>query len=244
MPKINVYLSDDLAAAVREARIPVSSICQSALERAVRDVNSLREAEAAPMPDFTGLRPSSPFSRFTPRARHSIVLAQAAAHAKPHNYVGTEHLLLGIIDEGENLGLKTLTTLDIEIDDLRVEVEAAMGPATEPGAEHLPFTKLIKTSLELAAREAFSLGHNYVGCEHLLLGLIATEDGVASQVLARMGVDLRSARRAVTALLSGFAHAREQLTEAAPEPPAPDTTAAALAEIIRRLDALEARASS
>lgn len=238
MPKINVYLSDDLATAVREARIPVSSICQSALERAVRDVNSLREAEAAPAPDFGGVRPSSPFSRFTPRARHSIVLAQAAAHAKPHNYVGTEHLLLGIIDEGENLGLKTLTTLDIEIDDLRVELEAAMGPLTEPGAEHLPFTKGIKTSLELAAREAFSLGHNYVGCEHLLLGLIATEDGVAGQVMLGMGVDLRSARRAVTALLSGFAHAREQLTEAAPET---DATGATLAEILRRLDALEAR---
>ena len=114
MPKINVYLPDDLAAAVREARVPVSSICQTALERAVRDVNALRSADVPPATDYEPGRPAKPFSRFTPRARHAVVLAQKAANAKPHSYIGTEHLLLGILDEGENMALRVLTSLDPE----------------------------------------------------------------------------------------------------------------------------------
>ena len=193
MPKINVYLPDELATAVRVARVPVSSICQTALERAVRDVNALRGAVVPPDSDYEPGQPAKPFSRFTPRARHAVVLAQKAANATPHNYIGTEHLLLGLLDEGENLALKVLASLDIEVDDLRVEIDAALGPATLPGPdpEHLPFTALLKSVLEKAAHEALALGHNYIGCEHLLMGLLAEEQGVASQVLRRMGVDFR-----------------------------------------------------
>ncbi len=235
MPKINVYLPDELAGAVREANVPVSAVCQAALERAVRGVNALRTAE---VPPATGPAPESgPFSRFTPRARHAIVLAQQAAAAKPHDYIGTEHLLIGLLDEGGNLALRVLETLDIEIADLRAELAASMGPATEPGPERLPFTPLLKSSLELAVREALGLGHNYIGCEHLLLGLLATEDGLASKVLRRMGVEMRTAKRAVVAALAGFVQARETLG-------ATGDTNARLEEILHRLDVLEQRIAS
>jgi ATP-dependent Clp protease ATP-binding subunit ClpA len=240
MPKINVYLPDELAAAVREARVPVSSICQTTLERAVRDVNALRSADRSPATEYEPGRPAKPFSRFTARARHAVVLAQQAANAVPHSYIGTEHLLLGILDEGENMALKVLALLDIEVDDLRVEIDAALGPATAPGPDpdHLPFTALLKSALEKAAHEALALGHNYIGCEHLLMGLLAEEQGLASTVLRRMGVDFRATKRTVIAALSGFGHARE--TPASGD----DTTPAALAEILRRLEALERRLPS
>jgi ATP-dependent Clp protease ATP-binding subunit ClpA len=232
MPKINVYLPDELASAVRDAQVPVSAICQAALERAVRGVKALRSADA-PMV-AAGATATGPFARFTPRARHAVVLAEKAAKDTSHNYIGTEHLLLGILDEGGNLALKVLSSLDIEIDDLRAELVGSMGPATEPGPDNLPFTPLLKSSLELAAREALGMGHNYIGCEHLLLGLLATEDGLASKVLRRMGVEMRATRRAVVAALTGFVHAREVLG-------ATNDTAGVLAEIVRRLDALEQR---
>jgi ATP-dependent Clp protease ATP-binding subunit ClpA/post-segregation antitoxin (ccd killing protein) len=236
VPKINVYLPEELATSVREAQLPVSAICQAALEQALRGVNALRSVDEPSWAAAEAGSSSGPFSRFTPRARHAIVLAQQAAQAKPHNYIGTEHLLRGILDEDGNLGTKVLTTLDIEIDDLRAELDASLGPATESGPEKLPFTPLLKRSLEAAVREALGFGHNYVGCEHLLLGLLATEDGLASKVLRRMGVDLRTAKRTVVAALAGFVQARETLG-------AVGDTNAQLAEILRRLDALERRAS-
>ena len=243
MPKINVYLPEDLASAVREAQLPVSAICQAALERAVSGVSAMRAADTPPLVTSAGTGiggASGPFARFTPRARHSVVLGQKAAHDKPHNYMGTEHLLRGLLDEGGNLAVKALASLDIEIDDLRAELDASMGPATDPGPEPVPFTPLLKSSLEAATREALSMGHNYIGCEHLLLGLLATEEGLASKVLRRMGVELRTTKRAVVVMLTGFVHARETLGADAG---ASDTTAA-LAEIVRRLDALEQRAAS
>ncbi|MDQ1436026.1 MAG: ATP-dependent Clp protease ATP-binding subunit ClpC, partial [Actinomycetota bacterium] len=206
--------------------------CQAALERAVRGVTALRTADGPTV--AAGAVSSGPFARFTPRARHAVVLAEQAAKDTPHNYIGTEHLLLGTLDEGGNLALKVLSSLDIEIDDLRAELVASLGPPTEPGGDNLPFTPLLRSSLELAGREALGLGHNYIGCEHLLLGLLATEDGLASKVLRRMGVEMRAAKRAVVAALTGFVHAREVLG-------ATNDTAAVLAEISRRLDALEQR---
>lgn len=232
MPKINVYLPDELAAAVRDAQLPVSGICQAALERAVRDVSSARAADETPPEDRPGL---GLFSRFTPRARQAVTLAERAAREIPHDYVGTEHALLGIIDEGGNLALEVLASLDIERVDLRAELIASMGPPTpEPLAAHLRFTPLAKRALELATKEALTLGHNYIGCEHLLLSLLATEDGLASQVLRRMGLELRTTRRAVVTALTGFVHAqqRDSAREQAPD---------ALAQILRRLDALEQR---
>jgi ATP-dependent Clp protease ATP-binding subunit ClpC len=149
----------------------------------------------------------------------------------PHNYVGTEHVLLGIIDEGNNVATKVLVSLGIELGDLRAELVASMGPPTPPAPGQLPFTSLAKQALELTTKEALSLGHNYVGCEHLLLGLLAAEDGLASQVLRRMGLELRTTRRTVANLLMGLVHARVA------EPAGDD----ALAQIMRRLDAIEGK---
>jgi ATP-dependent Clp protease ATP-binding subunit ClpA len=235
MPKVNVYLPDDLAAAVREAQLPVSAVCQAALERAVRDVSSARGADRTPAderPDV-GL-----FARFTQRARHAVTLAEREAREIPHNYVGTEHVLLGIIDEGGGIGVKVLPSLDIEVADLRAELVASMGPPTGNAVgERLPFTPLAKRALEAATKEALTLGHNYIGTEHLLLALLATEDGLASQVLRRMGLELRTTRRAVITALTGFAQSQ---TSAAPRVPDAQT----FEEILRRLDAIEQRLAS
>jgi ATP-dependent Clp protease ATP-binding subunit ClpC len=224
-------LPEDLAAAVRDARLPVSAVCQAALERAVRDATAWRGSE-----DLVAREPvHGPFTRFTPRARTAIACAQDQARALRHGYVGTEHLLLGILDEGSNLGLKVLAVFDIEVDDVRAELVASLLPANTEVPEHPPFTALAKKSLKLATDEAAGLGHNYVGCEHLLLGLLAAEDGLAHVVLRRMGMEPRSARRAVTTAVSGFAHARETgPTQAA-------STQATLKEIVQRLEAIERR---
>ncbi len=232
MPKINVYLADELAVAVRDAQVPVSAICQAALEKAVRDVGALRGSDHA-----AGDGAYGPFGRFTRRARDAIAAAQNQARGHRHNYVGTEHLLLGILDEGANMAVRVLTTLDVEPDDVRAELTASLGPARGEPREQAPFTPLAKKSLELTTKEALALGHNFVGCEHLLLGLIATEDGLASQVLRRMGVELRTTRRAITTALSAYVHAREQ------DPLRPPAQAT-LEEILRRLDAIEQRLAS
>jgi ATP-dependent Clp protease ATP-binding subunit ClpA len=233
MPKINVYLSEELAAAVRDAKVPVSAICQAALERAVRDVTSARAVDEPPPEN----RPAPGlFARFTPRARAAVTLAEDAAREAPHASVDTEHVLLGIVDEGQNLALRVLESLEIEPSDLRAELVASMPPPSKRREGHLPFSRAAKHALELTAKEALSLGHNYIGCEHVLLGLLATEDGTASKVLRRMGLELRTTRRAVVTALMGVTHAR---TSERP-PAAPD----ALEEIRRRLDNIEARLPS
>jgi ATP-dependent Clp protease ATP-binding subunit ClpA len=230
MPKINVYLPDDLAESVREAQLPVSAICQAALERAVRDVTSARSSDQAPLADdpAVGL-----FSRFTPRARESVERAEQEARSLGHDVVGTEHVLLGIIDEGNNLALKVLVALDVDPTDLRAELVASLDAATAPPGDHIPFTVLAKHALEVTAKEALALGHNYIGCEHLLLGLLATEEGIAAKVMRRMGIELRTTRRTIVAALAGAVHQRS----APPEPVA----AAALEQILQRLDAIERR---
>ena len=233
MPKINVYLPEELASAVREAQVPVSAICQAALERAVREVSSARGSNVPPDENSSWL---GLFGRFTPRARQAVTLAEQAARDVPHNYVGTEHLLLGVVDEGGNLALEVLESLDIEIGDLRAELTASMGPPTQPPQGQIPFTAIAKRVLELTAKESLALGHSYIGCEHVLLGLIAAEDGIASGVLRRMGVELRTTRRAVVTALSGFVHARAS----APTPTA-DPKPHALEQILQRLDAIERR---
>jgi ATP-dependent Clp protease ATP-binding subunit ClpC len=236
MPKVNVYLPDELAAAVREAHIPVSAVCQAALERAVRDVTAARSAQEAPSDGAPGV---GLFGRFTPRARQAVSLAQRTAGAVPHNYVGTEHVLLGILDEGGNVAIRVLDDLEIDPNDLRTELRASMGPATAGSPEgHPPFTPLAKRALELTAKEALGLGHNYIGCEHLLLGVLATEEGLASKVLRRMGVELRTTRRAVVAALLRF-HA-EEAKPAAPSPPRDAT----LERILERLTAIERHLAS
>lgn len=234
MPKINVYLPDELAAAVRDAQVPVSAICQTALERAVRDVSAMRGSDQAP----TNEPAYGPFTRFTPRARNAIARAQSQATERHHERVGTEHLLLGVLDEGGNLALDVLAALDVEPEDVRAELIASLAPAAKSPSGQLPFTPLAKKTLEVATKESLGLGHNYVGCEHLLLGLLATEDGLASQVLRRMGVELRTTRRAVATVLSGLVHSRDRETTQQTPP------SSSLEEILRRLEAIERRLSS
>ena len=175
--------------------------------------------------------------RFTPRARTSLTLAEGIARAVPHSHVGTEHVLLGILDEGGNLAIKVLEALDIELADLRAELVASMGPPSPLVEGHIPFTPLAKQALEATTKESIGMLHNYVGCEHLLLGLLATEKGLASEVLRRMGVELVTTRRAVTTALTGFVHARwEQASRPEPKPEND-----ALQQILQRLDAIEQR---
>ena len=234
MPKINVYLPDDLAAAVKDAGIPVSAVCQVALEKMVREVTALRATEEASGTSSHG------FSRFTPRAVQSLGLAQDAARHHGHNYVGTEHILLGVLEEGTSLALKVLLALDVEPDDLRQELVASLGEAAAaPVVGEQPLTPLAKEALEATTREALTLGHNYIGCEHLLMGLLVTEDGLASKVLRRMGVERTSSRRAITNLLIGVLHGKVQVPAPGTKPPPeqPDV----LAGILQRLEAIEQR---
>lgn len=233
MPKINVYLPDELAAAVRDAQLPVSAICQAALERAVRDVGAARSTDEPPA---EGRMKGRLFRHFTDRARKAVAAAQQEAKDHLHSYIGTEHLLLGILDEGDNLGVRALESLEVEPADLRAELVASFLPPGEPPGEKHPFTPLAKAVLERAATEAHTFGHNYIGCEHLLLGLVATEDGLASQVLRRMGLELRTTRRAIVAILAGYAQGRQQAAAVAPP-----SLSGATAEILRRLEAIEDR---
>jgi ATP-dependent Clp protease ATP-binding subunit ClpC len=156
-------------------------------------------------------------------------------------------VLLGVIDEGSNLALKVLQSLDIEIDDLRGELTASMGPPTDEPQGHIPFTPLAKRVLELTAKESMALGHNYIGCEHIVLGLVADEEGMGGKVLRRMGVELRTTRRAVVTALSGYVHAQQPPPSSETSTSATSTSAApadALAEIRDRLDAIERRLQS
>jgi ATP-dependent Clp protease ATP-binding subunit ClpA len=233
MPKVNVYLPDELAAAVRETQIPVSAVCQAALERAVRDVTAARNAEDTPPDELPGV---GMFGRFTPRARKVLSLAQGTARASNHSHVGTEHVLIGILDEGGNLAVKVLANLDVEANDLRAELRASVGTASEGApAGHLPFTPQSKRALELTAKEALRLGHNYIGSEHLLLGLLATEEGGASKMLRRMGIELHTTRLAVVMALPAFV--AQQAKQSSPATP-PQAT---LDQILTRLDAIERR---
>jgi ATP-dependent Clp protease ATP-binding subunit ClpC len=234
MPKVNIYLPDELAAAVKETQIPVSAVCQAALERAVRDVTAARNAEDAPPDELPGV---GMYGRFTPRARKVMSLAQDAAHSAKHSHVGTEHVLIGIVDEGNNLAVKVLADLDVEADDLRAELRESMGPATK-GKGHLPFTPLSKRALELTAKEALRLGHNYIGSEHLLLGLLATEEGLASKVLRRMGIELHTTRLAVVMALPTF------VAQQAKQPGSATPPQSTLDQILSRLDAIERRLSA
>lgn len=144
------------------------------------------------------------FERFTDRARRVTVLAQEEARLLGHNYLGTEHILLGLLHEGEGVAAKALESLKIDLYQVRREVEELMG--TRGGAApsgHIPFTPRAKKVLELSLREALQLGHNYIGTEHVLLGLIREGSGVAAQVLVKLGAELDSVRRAVIQILAG-----------------------------------------
>lgn len=144
------------------------------------------------------------FERFTDRARRVVVLAQEEARMLNHNYIGTEHILLGLIHEGEGVAAKALESLGISLDGVRTQVTEIIGEGQQAPSGHIPFTPRAKKVLELSLREALQLGHNYIGTEHILLGLIREGEGVAAQVLTKMGADLNKVRQQVIQLLSGY----------------------------------------
>ncbi|MFM8810978.1 MAG: ATP-dependent Clp protease ATP-binding subunit [Actinomycetota bacterium] len=144
------------------------------------------------------------FERFTDRARRVVVLAQEEARLLNHSYIGTEHILLGLIHEGEGVAAKALESLNISLDAVRAQVEEIIGQGGSSPSGHIPFTPRAKKVLELSLREALQLGHNYIGTEHILLGLIREGEGVAAQVLVKLGADLSRVRQQVIQLLSGY----------------------------------------
>ncbi|WP_296102808.1 ATP-dependent Clp protease ATP-binding subunit [uncultured Corynebacterium sp.] len=144
------------------------------------------------------------FERFTDRARRVVVLAQEEARALNHNYIGTEHILLGLIREGEGVAAKALESMGISREAVRSEVEDIIGKGSQPPSGYIPFTPRAKKVLELSLREALQLGHKYIGTEHILLGLIREGEGVAAQVLVKLGADLPRVRQQVIQLLSGY----------------------------------------
>ena len=161
------------------------------------------------------------FERFTDRARRVVVLAQEEARMLNHNYIGTEHILLGLIHEGEGVAAKALESLGISLEAVRQQVEEIIGQGQQAPSGHIPFTPRAKKVLELSLREALQLGHNYIGTEHILLGLIREGDGVAAQVLVKLGADLNRVRQQVIQLLHGYqgkepTSAASGATEAAP----------------------------
>jgi ATP-dependent Clp protease ATP-binding subunit ClpC len=149
------------------------------------------------------------FERFTDRARRVVVLAQEEARLLNHNYIGTEHILLGLIHEGEGVAAKALESLGISLEAVRAQVEEIIGHGGQAPSGHIPFTPRAKKVLELSLREALQLGHNYIGTEHILLGLIREGEGVAAQVLVKLGADLSRVRQQVIQLLSGYAGTKE-----------------------------------
>ena len=172
--------------------------------------------------------------RFTDRARQVVVLAQEEARMLNHNYIGTEHILLGLTREGEGVAAKALESLGISLDVVRQQVEEIIGQGQQAPSGHIPFTPRVKKVLELTQQAALQLGHNYIGTEHILLGLIREGDGVAAQVLLILGADLNRVRQQVIQLLHGR-QAREPVSAR------PTTLELSLPAVQARLEAIEQR---
>jgi ATP-dependent Clp protease ATP-binding subunit ClpC len=227
MPKINVYLPDDLAEAVRDTGVPVSAICQRALEQAVRRISAIRQTVLS---DLTDADLAARLPSFTARAITVLGLARDSGAAP----VGTGQLLRAMLDEGNNLALQVLASMEIPLGDLASALSDAA--SDEPG-DGLRFSMPATHALELTVGEATAFGHNYVGCEHLLIGLAAEPDGAAGRVLRGAGADVKAVRRAVSAALAGYSHLRAQTA-----PPALlNALRQELAPLIRRIEALESR---
>jgi len=175
------------------------------------------------------------FERFTDRARRVVVLAQEEARTLDHGYIGTEHLLLGLIREGDGVAARALVSLGISLEAVREQVGQIIGRGQQPPPGHIPFTPRAKKVLELALREAQQLGHGYIGTEHLLLGLIREGSGVAAQVLVRLGADLNRTRQQVVQLL----HGRQGEDVTSEDLPLPGDAPAYAGSLERRLAAIE-----
>ncbi|MEJ3653166.1 Clp protease N-terminal domain-containing protein [Actinomycetes bacterium KLBMP 9759] len=236
MPKINVYLPDDLADGVKSTGVPVSAICQRALEQSVRRVAAIR---AIVLDDLAADDPTAQLSQFTERTRTVLKAAVEQARRSGAAGVGTEHVLHAVLEEGANLAVHVLRAMDVD----PAGVERALADAVPPAAPTDPaatrFSGCAANALELGVTEALALGHNYVGCEHLLLGLVGEPDGTAGRVLRAVGVDLRSARRTVVAALTGYVHLRAQTTATAPADAAAMITTVVRRELRPLLDRVE-----
>ncbi|MFI6758531.1 Clp protease N-terminal domain-containing protein [Micromonospora sp. NPDC050417] len=240
MPKINVYLPDELAEAVKESGVPVSAICQRALEQAVRRVTAIRETTLG---GTDGDDPAAALTQFTARARTAIALGVTQAGQEGETSLGTEHLLAGMLAEGQNLALQVLQAMEIDPEAVRRELtrQATREPKIGVGEGGRRFNRTAANALELTVTEATSLGHNYVGCEHLLLGLVAEPDGTAGHVLRALGADYRLTRRAVTAALAGYVHLRAQTQATAPAGGGTEAIAALQAALTQQLQPIVAR---
>jgi ATP-dependent Clp protease ATP-binding subunit ClpA len=241
MPKVNIYLPDDLAEAVKDAGVPVSAICQRALEYAVRRVTAIREI-AAGVPDAFGTS-DPPVVNLTRRAMKVLRSAQAAAQADDSAEMHTEHLLGALVAE-DNMAVRVLTALEITPQQVssalagREQGRAGSAASRRSDGDAIAAIEAgvspqAATALELATTESSGLGNSYVGCEHLLLGLIGEPDGVAGSVLRSLGADLRVTRRTVAAALAGWsagfvAHEQQAAGQGAVQ--APGGQAAQLAE--------------
>jgi ATP-dependent Clp protease ATP-binding subunit ClpC len=168
------------------------------------------------------------FERFTDRARRVVVLAQEEARLLDHNYIGTEHILLGLIHEGEGVAATALEELGVSRETVRSEVERMIGRGRAAPTGHIPFTPRAKKVLELSLREALQLSHNYIGTEHILLGVIREGEGVAAQVLVKLGADLNRVRQQVIQLVQEHAGTGESPPEEKEEP------AALLLKLVKR----------
>jgi ATP-dependent Clp protease ATP-binding subunit ClpC len=178
------------------------------------------------------------FERFTDRSRRVVVLAQEEARMLDHNYIGTEHILLGLLREGDGYAARTLESLGISLDAVRQQVEQIIGRGQQAPSGHVPFTPRAKKVLELSLRESLQLGHNYIGTEHILLGLLREGDGVAAQVLVRLGADLNRVRQQVIQLVHGY---QAQDVESAGPRPGTRTPAWLPDDALARFDALDGR---
>jgi ATP-dependent Clp protease ATP-binding subunit ClpC len=263
MPKINVYLPDDLAESVREAGIPVSAVCQRALELAVRRITAIREAVRG-TPEHLATAPGT--LRFTARCYALLTSAEQLAADQGAAAIGTGHILTALLDEGGNLALRVLAVLDIGPGQVRAELarqpagaapdagaQAAGGTAAgQPGT--LRFDEHAAVALELAVAESAALGNNYIGSEHLLLGMIAEPDGAAGSALRALGADLRLARKTVAAALAGYTHLQARSAGAGAGGPGSASTGAAeavaaivaeqLKPLVARLDELDQKVSA
>ncbi|MDE3722772.1 Clp protease N-terminal domain-containing protein [Nocardiopsis sp. N85] len=234
MPKINVYLPEDLADAVRESGIPVSAVCQRALEQAVRRLLAAREAVRGPIraEDLDAL-----FPLFTAPAR--TVLRLAAARRDRDAHITTADLLAALVEQGGDLALQVLRAMEIDPSHI-THVLTGRGAAEAPGPSAPPaFSAPATRALEATLGEATALGHNHVGCEHLLLGLVAEEEGAGGDVLRSLGAESRLTRRAVTAALAGY-HSRSPRADPGPGAPA-DALDSRLAPLLARIERLEER---
>ncbi|OLF17957.1 Clp protease N-terminal domain-containing protein [Actinophytocola xanthii] len=245
MPKVNVYLPDELADNVREMGLPVSAICQRALEQSVKRVGAIR---AAAVGDLSGPDATAALTLFTQRAKDVIMLAVRRAHERGAAEIGSRDLLHGMISEGGNLALHVLRS--IEVDPAQVLREVERLETGDPGGPAVRMSRAAAHALELTVVEAIVLGHNYVGCEHLLLGLVAEPEGSAGAVLRRLGVDTKTARQAVAAALAGYLHLQANQANQANQAAGATSVAAAvntavtqaLQPVLTRLDRLEERA--